>query len=264
MRVSQQQDNLFVQNVVSFYTKEGRHTLPWREYITPYRILVSEIMLQQTQVVRVLQKFEDWMKLYPTLEVLKKATFVDILVMWQGLGYQRRAKALYEIAQSKKDLPTSFEDLCKLPGIGPYTASAICAFAYNEFSHPMLETNIRTALIEIYHQGEQEINDGVLYDDLVRLTEHKGVQEMGARSWYYALMDYGANLKENKISHNKKSALYARQSPYKGSVRELRAKILFAITQEQKLPVDIRREEVLEKLIKEGYIKQIGKKYCIV
>lgn len=256
-------DMIFIQSVLDFYGEHGRHDLVWRKHITPYRILVSEVMLQQTQVRRVLSKFELWNRLYPTLQTLKKASLQEILIIWQGLGYQRRAKSLYGIAQIYTKIPTTFTNLCDLPGVGKYTASAICAFAYNQFSYPLLETNIRTALIEEYHQGEQEIHDGMLYDDLSRLELDVTVQKVGARTWYYALMDYGASLKENKISHNKKSVHYTKQTIYKGSRRELRAKVLFAIAHSEALPMDVRTEEVVEKLIDEGYLSKVGKKYSI-
>lgn len=257
-------DSLFIKHILNFYRQHGRHDLMWRKKINPYRILVSEIMLQQTQVSRVLPKFALWIKIYPTLQTLKRATLRDVLILWQGLGYQRRAKALYTIAQTHTTIPKTFEALCAMPGIGPYTASAIGAFAYDRFLHPMLETNIRTALIEEYHQGKEKIHDGVLYDDIDRLIQHAQVQKVGARIWYYALMDYGAHLKEQKISHNTKSVHYTQQASYKGSRRELRAKILFAITHNNVLPVDDRSEEVLKKLMNEGYIKKTKEKYSIV
>lgn len=258
------EDTLFIKRILDFYEKNGRHDLIWRKKITPYKILVSEIMLQQTQVKRVIPKFENWILLYPSLTSLKKVNLRDILLIWQGLGYQRRAKALYLIAQEYTKIPNTFEELCNLPGIGPYTASAICAFAYNTFAHPVLETNIRTVLIEEYHQGKELIHDGLLYDDLHRLSKNKIVQKVGARSWYYALMDYGAYLKENKISHNQKSIHYTKQTPYKGSLRQLRAEILFTISHKKKIKNDdIRTEDVLQQLINEGYILKQGKDYLI-
>lgn len=256
-------DTLFIKRVLAHYKMHGRHDLPWRKRINAYRILVSEIMLQQTQVARVLPKFNEWMKLYPDLKTLKESSFSDILKLWQGLGYQRRAKALYDIAQSVSVLPRSYEELVKLQGIGPYTASAVCAFAYDSFPEYLLETNIRTALIEEFHQGETEVHDGKLYDDLSRLTKHKQVEAVGARVWYYALMDYGAHLKQSKISHNKKSAHYTKQTPYEGSTRQLRAKVLFAITHKEPLPEDERTDDVLSKLLEEGYIVKKGSRYVI-
>lgn len=265
MKVTQiKLDTIFIEKVLSFYYEQGRHDLEWRKRINGYRILVSEIMLQQTQVARVKEKYKTWMSLYPSLKSLREASLQDILILWQGLGYQRRAKALYEIAKQYTSIPTSFSELCELPGVGPYTASAVSAFAYNEFSHPMLETNIRTALIEEFHLGETEIHDGVLYDDVDRLAKNKSVQAVGARVWYYALMDYGAHLKENKISHNQKSVHHVKQTTYKGSLRELRAKTLFAITHQKALPEDKRLDEVLKLLLKEGFIVTSSKKHGYV
>ncbi len=257
------EDESFIHDVLKFHKKSGRHTLIWRKKITAYRILVSEIMLQQTQVSRVIPKFETWMKHYPTLQVLSEGLLKEVLTLWQGLGYQRRAKALLQIAKSVKRIPATFDALLDLPGIGTYTASAVCAFAFNNFSHPVLETNIRTALIEYFHQGETEIHDGMLYDDLTRLEKYPEVQKAGARIWYYALMDYGAYLKENNISHNKKSVHYRAQSPYKGSLRELRAKTLFAITHNKKVPKDERLPFVIKQLINEGYVVVKNNKYFL-
>jgi A/G-specific adenine glycosylase len=256
-------DKIFIKKVLAFYKENGRHDLVWRKNINGYRILVSEIMLQQTQVGRVLEKFSIWMKLYPTLGALKKASLQEILVLWQGLGYQRRAKALYTISQTRAQIPKTFDELCDLPCVGKYTASAVSAFAYDTFTHPMLETNIRTVVIDEYHQGKEEIHDGLLYNDLDRLSKYSEVQNVGARNWYYALMDYGAHLKANKISHNTKSAHYTKQLVYKGSLRELRAKTLFAITHGDALPSDLRLEKVLEVLLKEEYIIKKGKGYVI-
>ncbi len=257
-------DTVFIQSVLTHYKAHGRHDLVWRKKITAYRILVSEIMLQQTQVSRVVPKFELWVKRYPTLSALSKASLTDILKLWQGLGYQRRAKALFEVAQTSHAIPKSYDELLALKGIGPYTASAVCAFAYNIFPEKLLETNIRTALIEAFHQGVTKVHDGVLYDDLNRLNHHPLVQDTGAREWYYALMDYGAHLKTLRVSHNKKSAHYTKQTPYEGSSRQLRAKVLFAITHHEKLPHDERLQSVIDQLTKEGYIIKKGKGYVIV
>ncbi len=257
------EDLHFIKEVLAYYKKHGRHDLIWRKNITAYKILVSEIMLQQTQVSRVIPKFVTWTKQYPTLRKLREASLKDVLVLWQGLGYQRRAKALLTIAQEVDAVPKSFEQLLNLPGVGTYTASAICAFGYNQFSHPMLETNIRTVLIEYFHQGEEGIHDGMLYDDLNRLEKYNLVQKIGAREWYYAVMDFGAHLKEQKISHNTKSAHYAKQSSYKGSLRELRAKTLFAITHQEKLPNDERLNTVLMQLEQEKFITQKGNTYSL-
>jgi A/G-specific adenine glycosylase len=263
-REQEKNDEQCIKEVSLYYKNAGRHDLVWRKNITPYRILVSEIMLQQTQVSRVLPKFAVWMNQYPTLTVLQTASLQDVLILWQGLGYQRRAKALLAIAKEHRVLPKTFDELLCLPGIGTYTASALCAFAYNTFSHPVLETNIRTVLIEFFHQGEQSIHDGLLYDDLSRLEKNKDVREMGARHWYYALMDFGAHLKTQRISHNTKSAHHTVQSAYKGSLRALRAETLFAIAHKKTLPKDERVSQVLAALLKEKFIELSPKGYVIV
>ena len=257
-------DSQFIKQVLKYYETHGRHDLIWRKNISSYRVLVSEIMLQQTQTSRVLPKFASWFKQYPTLSALSNATLTDVLKLWQGLGYQRRAKALLDIAKENRTLPKTYEGLLALKSIGPYTSSAIMAFAHNTFPEYLLETNIRTALIEVFHQGETNIHDGVLYDDLARLTKNKAVEKVGARTWYYALMDYGAHLKSLRISHNEKSAHHTKQSPYQGSIRQLRAKVLFAITHKEKLPEDDRVDAVLKQLLKEGYIVKKKNQYFIV
>jgi A/G-specific adenine glycosylase len=256
-------DVLFIKDVISHYTKYGRSTLVWRKNITAYKVLVSEIMLQQTQVNRVIPKFSMWMKLYPSLSELKKATLTDILFLWQGLGYQRRAKALLSIGKQHRTIPRTFEGLMSLPGVGTYTASAISAFAYNRFDHPVLETNIRTVLIEYFHIHKTNINDAVLYQDLYRLEKNSAVKKIGAREWYYALMDFGAHLKASSISHNTKSAHAVVQSPYKGSRRELRAKVLFAVAQQKKLPEDARLPQILDQLSKEKFILKKKERYVL-
>lgn len=262
-KIKNTEDIVFINKLFNHYEKFGRHELIWRKKISAYRILVSEVMLQQTQVSRVLPKFNSWMAIYPNLRSLKKATLKDVLTLWKGLGYQRRAKALYGIAQQTAILPKSYEELIALPGVGPYTASAVMAFAYDAWSRPVLETNIRTALIEEFHQGETSIHDGILYDDLSRLERMPLVKKKGAREFYYALMDYGAYLKSNKISHNKRSKHNVTQTPYEGSFRQLRAQILFSITEGKPLPKDERVKEVLHHLMKEGFIIKKESNYII-
>lgn len=256
-------DKAFITKVSQSYIQSGRHQLPWRKKINPYRVLVSEVMLQQTQVSRVLPKFDQWMKQYPTLSSLNGSNLKNVLIIWQGLGYQRRAKSLLLTAKLVRRIPKIFTDLLALPGIGIYTASAISAFAYNQFSHPVLETNIRTALIEHFHSNEDKVHDGALYDDLTRLESYTEVQALGARVWYYALMDFGASLKKSRISHNKKSVHHTVQTPYRGSMRQLRAKVLFAVTHDDIFPLDERHTLVLEQLTNDGYLMEKKGKYFL-
>lgn len=255
-----QEYSAFIAHVLVFYKENKRNTLPWRKQITPYRVLVSEIMLQQTQVERVVPKFIIWMEKYPNLASLKNASLQEVLLLWKGLGYQRRAKALLAIGKSVSSFKKSYTFLRSLPGVGEYTASAVMAFAYNTFSEPVLETNIRTVLIEHFYKDKEKVDDDTLKALLVSFSTNKAVVHLGARAWYYALMDYGAYLKRKKISHNKKSASYAKQSSYKGSKRELRAKILFSIAQGASLPKDSRNEEIIQDLLKEGFIQKTKNK----
>jgi len=244
---------LFAKRVLTWYKKYGRHDLVWRHNITAYSILVSEIMLQQTQVSRVLPKYTLWMKKYKTLSKLANAPLQEILVLWQGLGYQRRAKALLAIAKSTKQLPTTEKELLTLPGIGTYTATAILAFAYNTFGF-MLETNIRTVLIDEFHTKKSTVPDTLLKKDLDTLMKLPSVKKVGARIWYWALMDYGAHLKVNGISHNARTESYTKQTSYKNSFRKVRAEVLFAITHNEALSQDERVPAVLKELHTEGFI----------
>lgn len=183
----------FVKVVLDYYEKYGRHELPWRKSITPYKVLVSEIMLQQTQVhilERVIPKYRAWLTSYRTLNKLSSASLGQILTLWQGLGYQRRAKALLTIAKSNKTLPKTFEGLLSLPGVGEYTASAIMAFAYDDFSHVVLGTNIRTVLIEHFFKTKKLVSDDSLKELLSALEKREEISGLGARHWYYALMNY--------------------------------------------------------------------------
>lgn len=252
----QRKQDMFLATVLDFYEKYGRHNLPWRKAITPYKILVSEIMLQQTQVSRVIPKYESWLRKYSTLAKLSTATLGDVLILWQGLGYQRRAKALLTTAKLSRTLPKKYDELRALPGIGEYTASAIIAFAYNRFDNPVIETNIRTALIEHFYKNKVVIGDEVLKELLMSLSKDERVASLGARHFYYALMDYGAHLKSKRISHNAKSTTYKKQTRFKGSQRELRSKVLFAITHKRELPNDERLETVVRELLREGFIQE--------
>ena len=141
----------FVARVWEYYKAHGRHDLPWRKTTDPYKILVSELMLQQTQVDRVLLKYKAFLKLFPTARRLAAAPLGDVLRAWQGLGYNRRAKFLHQAAQYvtnelKGRWPKDEAGLLALPGVGPYTARAVLAFAYNE-PVVLIETNVRQVFL---------------------------------------------------------------------------------------------------------------------
>lgn len=217
--------------VWKYYRAHGRHELPWRKTKDTYKILVSEVMLQQTQVERVIPFYTKFIKQFPTAKKLAAAPLSQVLKAWQGLGYNRRAKMLHSAAK-KLTLATELE---KLSGVGPYTARAVAAFAYNE-DVIFVETNIRTAIIHHFFPRREKIGDSEIEEVLRKVYPVKGKNSKssgprpgtfnGAREWYSALMDYGAHLKRSGISHNAKSKTYAKQSKFAGSLREARGVIL--------------------------------------
>ncbi len=212
----------FRRRVWAHYKKHGRHTLPWRKSHNLYRILVSEVMLQQTQVDRVIPFYRAFLKQFPTALALAKAPLSEVLVAWQGLGYNRRAKMLHEAAKemTQHGVPKDVAGLEKLPGVGPYTARAVAAFAWNE-DGIVIETNIRTAVIAHFFPRRQKVTDAEISEVLERALPRGKSGE-----WYGALMDYGASLKRSGIALNAKTKTYAKQSQFKGSLREVRGAIL--------------------------------------
>lgn len=217
----------FVETVWKYYHDHGRHDLPWRmkSHLRPYNILVSEVMLQQTQVERVVPKYQSFMKQWPTVRRLSTASLGDVLRVWQGLGYNRRAKLLHQCAitiQAKYSgrFPKTYQKLSKLPGVGPYTAGAVMAFAYNE-AVPMIETNIRTVYLHHFFKDVTDVSD----TDLLQYIEMT-LDRKNPREWYWALMDYGTHLKHTRGNLNSKSRHYSKQSRFVGSDREIRGAIL--------------------------------------
>jgi len=220
--------------VLDWYEKCGRHELPWRNDHDPYKILVSELMLQQTQVVRVIPKFEAFITKYPTVQKLTKASLGDVIRMWQGLGYNRRAKFLLQCSQVivsdyKRIFPESYDELLKLPGIGPYTAAAICAFAYNQ-PVELIETNVRQVYIHHFFKNREEVTDVEILEK-VRRTVPAGQ----SRQWYAALMDYGTHLKSLNGNNTRKVKGHTKQSKFKGSNREVRGAILRALAEQSRI-----------------------------
>lgn len=214
--------------VKNFYNDHGRHDLAWRHDITPYRILVSEIMLQQTQVGRVEEKFLAWMKRWPTEGELAKAKLAEVLVMWQGLGYNNRAKRLWEAARSvaASGWPTERAGLEALPGIGPYTSGAIMAFAYDQ-PVVFVDTNIRRVILHHFFPGQTDVSDKVVLAKAAEVLP----DDWSPRLWYWALMDYGSHLgaKLRAENPNRRSRTYAKQSKFDGSLRQVRGAILRAL-----------------------------------
>lgn len=253
--------------------------MPWRETRDPYRILVSEIMLQQTQVARVIGFYEKFIKQFPDFKSLVQAKTADILRVWQGLGYNRRALALQRLAKEvieKYDgrLPRDKEVLVSLPGIGDYTAGAICAFAFDK-PEVFIETNIRRVFIHFFFPAKEAARKKVTDDELRRYIK-RTVYEKNPREWYYALMDYGAMLGEESRraksgeNPNRRSAHYARQSTFSGSDRQIRGKILRLLLNQKKISTDALRNvlgertaKIVDALAKEGFLMKNGE-YVII
>ena len=234
---------------VEFVAKKGRELyrdLPWRRTYDPYAIWISEVMLQQTQVSRVDGRWQRWLERFPTVDALAAAAPSDVLEEWQGLGYNRRALSVHRAAQAISEaggvFPQNLKELVKLPGIGPATAAGIRAFAFN-LHGVYLETNVRTVFLhELYPQAE-----GVPDSELVPLVEltcpasvagaagadaatgaeaGTAATELTPRSWYYALLDYGAYLKKTIPNPSRRSKSHVKQSRFEGSHRQKRAELL--------------------------------------
>ena len=261
----------FQNDVYSHYKDYGRD-LPWRITDDPYRILVSEIMLQQTQVKRVIEKYKQFTGIFPDFPSLAKASLRKILKEWQGMGYNRRAISLKQIAQKVVEefdgnLPASVETLITFPGIGRATASAIAAFAFQR-SAVFIETNIRRVFIHCFFHDMENIND----TEILPLVE-RTLDSSNPREWYYALMDYGVMLKQKYENPNRRSAHYQKQSPFQGSNRQIRGMILKLLVQESYIPekeiarkLHISGERLknnLAQLMKEGFIKKARRQFTV-
>jgi A/G-specific adenine glycosylase len=227
-RQSPMTDTEFRKQILDFYFRSGR-SLPWRDHITPYRVFVSEFMLQQTQVNRVKTKFEEFIAHCPDFEAVATASLKSILSLWQGLGYNRRALYLKQssgviVREYGGEPPRSIAALTALPGIGHATACAILTFSYN-IPTVFVETNIRTVFIHFFFQAQYNVPDSSI---IARVDET--LDRQNPRQWYYALMDYGTMLKDRHGNYSRSSSHYRKQSPFKGSVREVRGKILRHLT----------------------------------
>ncbi len=273
----------FKKTVIDFYHFHKRH-FPWRDIENPYFILVSEIMLQQTQAPRVIEKFNEFITEFPTINTLAKASNEEVLRVWQGLGYNRRGIFLKKSAEKivseyEGIVPTNVEDLQKLPGIGYNTACAIVAFAFNK-PVVFIETNIRTVFIHRFFTDKESVNDKDILPIIEKVlqapylpTDYAENDNIDPRDWYYALMDYGVYLKKSFKNPSRKSSSYSKQSKFDGSRRQVRGEIIRLLLERKILSKKdlfslINREEleiaeILAGLEKEGMITFKNQVYTI-
>lgn len=256
----------FRSSLGEYYQVEGRHDLPWRQpnahgTFDPYHILVSEMMLQQTQVGRVIPKYQEFVERFPDIESLAAAPQSEVMKTWSGLGYNRRAKFLHQSAilivrQHDGQMPQDLPVLIKLPGVGSNTAGAILAYAFNQPT-VFVETNIRTVFIHHFFKD----TDGKISEQAIITLVADTLDHEQPREWYWALMDYGTYLKQSVGNLNVQSSSYTRQSRFVGSRRQLRGHVLRLLGERshnlaelQKSIDDERLEAVLSELLNEELI----------
>jgi len=260
--------------VVTGYFETHRRDLPWRRpepdgSYDAYKIMVSEIMLQQTQVSRVIPKYDEFLDVFPNVLSLAEANLGDVLKLWSGLGYNRRAKYLHSAAKQivkrhNGTIPETLNTLTCLPGIGYNTAAAICVYAYDQ-PQIFIETNIRTVYIHHFFKHAHDVADKDIRP-LVASTLHG----QDPREFYWALMDYGTYIKSTEGNVNVKSKHYIKQSTFHGSRRQIRGQILKLLMDGPKKRSellekisDVRTEDVLHELENEQLIIRTKSSYTL-
>lgn len=268
--MSDYSDEILAQFVDRVHT-EGRaryRSFAWRETSDPYAVLLSEIMLQQTQTARVERYFESWLERFPSIDALAAASKADVLEAWQGLGYNRRALMLKKLADelsaaSEGKLPQHYEELLALPGVGPATAAGVLAFAYNQPSS-YLETNVRAVVLHELMPERDEVSDTEIRTLITRAAAIADAKGISPRAWNYALLDYGVWLKKHLPNPSRRSKHHSKQSKFEGSFRQKRAKILSLVLAKtefsfEQLYAELSWEpeeinEAAQSLIDEGFI----------
>lgn len=251
--LSDESIELFRSIIYDYYATNKRH-FDWRQNPEPYNVVVSEVMLQQTQTDRVAPKFKAFIERFPSFQALATSSFHDVLTYWKGLGYNRRALGLQAIAQRITEqfqghLPCDIETLETFPNIGPATARSIATFAFNAPT-VFIETNIRTVFIYFFRPNDKAVSD----KELMPIIE-KALDRNNSREWYYALMDYGVMLKKSVGNVSQRSAHYKKQSAFIGSDRQLRGRILQVLLDHATVDFDT----MLELLGKKDQSERIGR-----
>lgn len=259
----------FRKTVISYY-KAHKRLLPWRETITPYGVFLSEVMLQQTQVSRVLTKFPEFTARFPDFASLASATIPEVLAVWQGMGYNRRGVYLRDAARMVLErfsgsIPKAVPLVDELPGIGQATAAAIVTYTYN-IPTVFIETNIRRVFIHHFFADSVEVSDTE-----IKTVVAAALDEGNPREWYYALMDYGAYLAKTVPNPNRRSSHYSPQPKFSGSVREARGAILrhllrhtSSTAEELVKAIGLKRvREGLEGMVRDAIIVRKGDLYFL-
>lgn len=256
----------FQQKVFQFY-QENKRDLPWRKTIDPYKILVSEFMLQQTQVSRVLEYYTSWMDTWPTVQSLANETYKNVLQAWMGLGYNRRAMYLHNTAniildEFEGDVLSAVNHYEKLPGIGLYTSKAIQIFAANA-DIATVDTNIRRILI-----NEFDLDESISDKELFQLAK-RCLPKGESREWHNALMDYGSLYLTSRKTRIKPKT---QQSRFQDSDRQIRGKILRLLLQEDQSKYQLQKEinveskrlsKILSKMIQEETVSKTEDYYHV-
>ena len=234
-----------------WYRRNGRHDLPWRHTRDPYHILVSEVMLQQTQVSRVIPKYEELLRAFPTVQALNRSPLAAALRLWQGMGYNRRALLLKRLAgivsrEHGGRIPADSALLAALPGAGPATAGAVLAFAFGKRT-AFLETNIRRVFLHYFFRGRRRVRDREILAKIQATLPKRNIRE-----WYWALMDHGALALKGTGNPNRRSAGYARQPPFAGSRRQARGRIISmaaagGVVSERKMLAEFKDDRTLKR-----------------
>jgi A/G-specific adenine glycosylase len=265
-RISQARLQRFQQRVITFYKEQGR-VLPWRQTIDPYKILVSEVMLQQTQVSRVIPFYEKWIETWPTVQSLANASRPEVLRAWMGLGYNRRAMNLHRAAgiiqgRFAGDVLEAMRHFDEVPGVGRYTAQAVRIFASNE-NIVTVDTNIRRIFL-VEFALPSDTKERVLWDLAARCLPKER-----SRDWHNALMDYGAL---HETARRTKISPLTRQSRFEGSTRQLRARVLRLLLDAPRTIGELQPllrcnkgtlSEVLSRMCKDGILTYEGTRYAV-
>lgn len=258
--------------ILGFYADHGRQ-FAWRETSDPYRILLSEVMLQQTQTSRVEPKYETFLSLWPNFSSLAEVSVEELLAQWKGLGYNRRALNLRKAARMTEawgwTIPNDKALIESLPGVGKATGAAILSFCYQQKS-VYLETNIRRVLLTCFYPDQDEVRD----KELEALLHELSLINEDMKSWYYALMDYGVLLKALFPNANKRSAHYTKQKQFENSNRQIRGQLIHLLTDTgakslvaiYDLLSHFEEERILnalDQLAKEGFVQEKGSVYGV-